>query len=118
MSSLHDRIAARLRNEVCTVCVMTLPDGSCGLPPAEMCPLFSHLDEAIAAVDQVDHGPQAGSSRIDPYVQRLREIVCADCVNSRAGKCSHREDLTCALDMYFGMVVEIIEDELAAAPSA
>lgn len=106
MESLRHRVEQVLRQRICSVCVEALADGSCGLPKGFLCPLFQRLDDIIAVVAEKQ------GDQIDPYVQRLREIVCTTCSMDEKGVCDHRNQLSCALDMYFPLVIELIEKEL------
>ena len=64
-----------------------------------------------AAIDVV-RGIQ--SDKMDPYVERLREVICSECPHEDMdGVCAMRAHADCPLDDYFGMLVEIIEEELA-----
>lgn len=107
MVSLTNGIEESLRRRVCSVCVEALPDGTCGRPPDHPCPLFARLDEVVDVVRTT-----SGDS-IEPYARRLRVVVCETCEMDENGLCSQRDGLECPLDMYFPLVVEVIESELA-----
>ncbi len=72
VSSL-DEYLNEMREQVCSHCVARVPGG----PPCEPlgigCGVEQHLDELIAICRAVD------SPLIDPYVERLRDEICADC---------------------------------------
>ncbi len=103
MATLRENIEKKLRERVCANCYATLPDGSCNLGG---CPIFARLDEIIEIVSSIrDYS-------IDPYLDRLRTIICATCEQHPDGRCLRRDALDCGLSMYFPMVVEIIEEEL------
>jgi hypothetical protein len=106
MTQLRERIENRLRDQICSVCFAKQADGTCGLPADFHCPLFQHLDEAIEVVAIIK------DDKIDPYLDRLRQLVCSQCRMDAAGHCSPRDHLDCPLDMYFLLVVEIIDEEL------
>ncbi len=111
MSTTRERIENALRERICTVCVEAAADGCCGLPAGVACPLLSRLDDVIAVV------ADRSAPNIDPYIARLREIVCETCETDERGNCRRRNRLECALDMYFPLVIEVIEKELRPQPA-
>jgi hypothetical protein len=51
------------------------------------------------------------SASITPYVDQLRDKVCTVCTHQTdSGRCALRDEVECALDRYFPLVVEVIED--------
>ena len=106
MTALREKIEAQLREQVCSVCFARLRNGGCGLPEGFRCPLFEHLDEVIQIVGSTQE------EAIEPYVDRLRQVICSHCQMNDSGHCAKRDNLECALDMYLPLVVEIIESEL------
>lgn len=107
---VQQRIRERLEAEVCRACIYRTANGSCGLPEATPCPILSRVDRIIDVVRSVS------SDRIEPYIDRLREVVCQHCrFEDENRHCRLRDSADCALDDYFALVVNIVEDELAAA---
>ena len=100
-------IEQRLREKICPNCVRRTRDGGCSLPEDRPCSLFANLDEIIEIVRQTR------SSQIDPFVNTLRERVCGAChFQDDHGQCPCRQDVDCALDTYYPLIVEEIEKEL------
>ena len=107
MKALAERVTDRLRDKICNVCIYQTADGGCGLRKDLDCPILTRVDPIIEIVKQID------DDRIDPYVEKLRETICADCkMQDTEGNCGMRDHADCALDDYFPMIVEIVEEEL------
>lgn len=105
-ASLKERVLKRIEERVCPVCAFRGADGRCYPPDEQGCPIQHKLDAVIDSVLEVQ------SPRMDPYVERLRVVVCDECRNQDAHHhCRLREAADCALDDYFGLLVEIIEEE-------
>lgn len=101
------RIEKNLRGRICPSCVRFTSRRTCSLPGERPCSLFSNLDKVVDNVREIY------SQRIDPYVDDLRQRVCACChFEDDHGRCPCREDLDCALNTYYPLIVEAIEDEL------
>jgi len=93
-----------LEQRICPRCIDGDGTGACRLPARESCPLKLFLPEIITAVI---HAP---SDSITTYISSLRNNVCVRCEHEAAdATCRKRNDLECALDRYFPLVVEIIE---------
>lgn len=100
-------IEQRLREKICPNCVRRTSDGGCSLPADRPCSLFANLDEIVRIVRETR------SRKIDPYVDTLRERVCGAChFQNDHGRCPCREDVDCALDTYYPLIVEEIEKQL------
>lgn len=107
MSTALERIDARLRVAICPNCVRFTRERTCSLPPDRPCALFANLDKIVNVV-RTTH-----SRKIDPYVEALRDAVCGACrFQDMQGRCPCRDGLDCALDTYFPMIVDAIEQEL------
>lgn len=103
------RIDGKLRERICPSCARFTSAGTCSLPVDRPCSLFENLAEVIEIV-RGTHSP-----RIDPYVDVLRDKVCAAChFEDDHGSCPCRKNVDCALDSYFVLIVETIEEELAS----
>jgi hypothetical protein len=105
MNLVSKFIEVLLRDRVCRVCVSRLADGSCGFCGGK-CPLFDHLDDLIDIVDTTH------DDLLDAYVNRVRELICASCTLGTAHRCSRRNRLECALDLYLSLAIEVIEEQL------
>jgi hypothetical protein len=97
-----------IRSRVCTVCLDAVMHGGqfvrCGLPKGRTCPVEVFLPQVIEVVESVD------SWLIDDYVKILRERVCAICKHSDGDFCALRLQADCALDRYFMLVAEAIQE--------
>ncbi|GMU37021.1 MAG: hypothetical protein KJ057_02270 [Phycisphaerae bacterium] len=109
MTSLKERVEARLREDVCKACVFRTAAGECSLEGVRDCPILTRVDKIIEIVRGID------SPDVAPYAQALREAVCANCEHQHPdGTCRLRDRLDCALDDYFAWIVNIVDEELAA----
>ena len=108
MTTLHDRIEHRLRDEICSRCRDEHPDAKCENATDFPCPLMTRLDDVIRVVAATQ------DYSVEPFQERVREVVCATCRTTDAGDCAHRERQKCALEAYFPQIVAIVEKELAA----
>lgn len=101
MANLRERIEQRLRR-------MMADYAAAGDSAVDSAPLFQHLDEVIDIVAGIrDYS-------VDPYMDRVREVVCSSCRADAQCCCVSREAKACGLDRYFPDVVAIIEQELKA----
>jgi len=99
-----NRFWEALQARVCVKCIDGDGKGNCRLPHGETCPIAANLDKIVDAVNEVY------SPSIEPYEMLLRKRVCAECEQQDdSGLCRRREAIECALDRYFPMIVEIIE---------
>lgn len=102
-----------IRRRVCSVCIDAVyRDGHqfvrCGLPAGRTCPVELYLPQVVEVVETVD------SPLIEDYVTILRDKVCALCEQSPEDVCALRLQADCALDRYFMLVAEAIEEVRAA----
>ena len=94
-----------IRLKVCARCIDGDGHGNCRLDPSANCPLLEYLPLIVSAVSRVN------SNRVEDYVAELRGIVCAQCVHESAdGTCVRRKEVECALDRYFPLVIQAIEE--------
>lgn len=101
-------VETRLRASLCPSCVRFTREHKCSLPADRPCSLFKNLDQIVEIVRGTH------SRQIDPYVTVLRNQVCAAChYEDDHGACPCRNDLDCALDTYYPLIVDTIEQELA-----
>lgn len=104
---LRQAVEARMREELCPRCVRFTADRRCSLPSDRECSLFRNLAEVVAIVRDTRGETMA------VYERPLRESVCAAChYEDDHGSCTMRNELDCALDTYFPLIVEVIETEL------
>ncbi|MBX3395535.1 MAG: hypothetical protein KF841_09215 [Phycisphaerae bacterium] len=100
-------IESRLRNSLCPKCVRFTRNHGCSLPKDRMCSVFKNIGDLVTIVRST-HARQ-----IEPYATVLREQVCAAChYEDGHGNCPCRIDLDCALDVYYPLIVDTIEQEL------
>ena len=110
MKTLRDRVEDCVRATICRACIYEKADGGCGLEKMA-CPIISKLDPIIELVRSTQ------SARIDPYVDGLRKVVCGACaMQDESGACAMRDHADCALDDYFILLVDLVEQELAKEP--
>ncbi len=99
-----------IQAKVCMKCIDGDGAGNCRLDPGIECALQQYLPLIVEAVNRVQ------SDEMSDYVRELRAITCAECSHqSRNGYCLLRKDVDCALDRYFPLVVEAIEEVNQAA---
>lgn len=104
MNNIQERYLKAIQARVCRNCVDLLSDGTCGLHE-RVCPVERNLREIVQIVHHVS------SESIQPYIDELRRVVCNNCENEDLeGHCPLRDSAGCALDRYFIMVIEAIED--------
>jgi len=90
---------------VCQHCVELGSNGKCTLPEELKCGVERYLPEIIKTIQAVK------SSKIQDYVVRLRERICANCSNQKGdGSCQLRASAECGLDRYFEIIVEAVEE--------
>lgn len=94
-----------IRARVCAVCIDRSSDGTCAVTnhPELTCVLETMLPRVIEAIRK---NPNANAQELD---LALREIVCKECREDERGYCKLREEVQCALDRYFPLVVQTVE---------
>ncbi len=93
-----------LQENVCTRCADGDKDGNCHLDKNRECPLKVHLPFVITSVNRIS------SIRIQDYAQQLHTIICDDCkYQTDKGTCVKRVKEECALDHYFPLMIDSIE---------
>lgn len=94
-----------LRNRICTTCADGDGHAGCGISDDRECSLKKHLPLILKAVNSVY------SKSIGPYEEQLRSKVCGVCSSQSAdGNCTLRANTECALDRYFPVIVQVIEE--------
>jgi hypothetical protein len=109
METLTDRLHARIRAEVCPVCIHRTADCGCSLQHGlqwSECPAFKWAEQLAELVKGVE------SDRLGDYLDRIQAIICPACKQSPDGRCKAREQLDCPIDLYLGLVIPIVEEEL------
>jgi len=90
---------------VCHKCIDGDRKGNCLLPADQSCALRDFLPTIIETVMSVN------SDSYEDYVTALRGSVCAECQEQGIdGVCRRRETVECALDRYYPLVIQVIED--------
>jgi hypothetical protein len=103
-AALQDEYREAIRRRVCSVCLDSRDDGSCGLS-GRVCALESHLPQLVAILTSLD------SPSLDDYTAAVRAQVCSRCESRQPqGACQLREAAVCALDAYLPLVLEAIEE--------
>jgi hypothetical protein len=93
-----------IQQKICHRCLDGDGEGNCRLPLGEECALKSFLPEMVATIANVK------STTMDAYIASLRRHVCILCDHQQTDMaCKKRNDLECALDRYYPLVVEIVE---------
>ena len=106
MSSPRQEVELLLRERVCRVCVSRLADGSCGFRGTWVCPVFGRLTELMTIVRLIN------DDAVHPYLDAVRQVICARCSMGNAEHCQRRDHLECALELYPSLIVETIEESL------
>jgi hypothetical protein len=108
MMPLEQLLARRFEDEICRVCVRRTASGDCSLEAGKECPIFRWAEELAGIVEGVD------SARLADYMDRIQAVVCPQCAQDERGFCKSRDKLDCPLELYLGLVVRILEEELEA----
>lgn len=99
-----DKYWQAVQQRVCAHCVDSDGLGNCRLSSEDACGLKLHFPRIVETVLAVK------SNTIEPYIEALRQNVCADCRHqSPDGTCAFRSNRDCGLDRYFPLVIEAIE---------
>src|SRR5262245_4152486 len=94
-----------LQDRVCSHCINGTRKGDCRIDRGRDCALRKYLPQILEVI-------RSGySSTIEPYEVRLRNRICGICVHqSGNGTCAVRDEVECALNTYFPLIVEVIEE--------
>ncbi len=114
MATLAERLAEEFEERICRVCVHRTADGGCTLTERRECPIYQWAEQIAAVVEEVR------SDRLAEYADRIQEIICPACFRQRGliatpetvRDCEERTHLDCPLDLYLGLIVPIVEEEL------
>jgi len=110
MDTLRQRIERRLREEICDPCREDRGLDSCA-EGDDFCPLMDRLDDLVAVVSGIK------DYSLEPYRDKVGEIICSTCRADEDGSCRHRQSHDCALEEYFPKIVAILEEELKSDPA-
>jgi hypothetical protein len=107
MTSLYQRIESRLHERIGQL----RRESGRDLPEDLFDPLFNHLTAVIEIVASIK------DYSTEPYLEKLRSVVCVDCGADRStGDCVRRDAGMCGLNDYFPLIVGTIEQELKSDP--
>ncbi len=94
-----------VRTRICHKCMDGDSHGNCRLPVGETCALESFFPELVDTISKVH------STSYDDYVKALRLNICRTCAHQLSdGECFKRNALECALDRYYPLLIEIVEE--------
>ncbi|MBS4029763.1 MAG: hypothetical protein KGZ58_14155 [Ignavibacteriales bacterium] len=102
MLTMNDYLET-IRTHICSKCINRTSSGVCTPDIERDCALIQFLPEIVRIVNSTQ------SESYDDYVSALRDIVCAQCKESPQGVCSLRDDVECAVDRYYPLVIEAIQ---------
>ena len=92
-----------IQNKVCTQCIHGDGRGNCNLPSEEECAVKVFLPEIVMTVVNAQEGSY------ERYRNVLRRQVCILCDRQLTDmSCQLRDKRTCALELYSGLVAEVI----------
>ena len=99
-----------IQDRVCRKCIDGDGLGNCRLALDQSCAVQEFLPQIVQSVLSIR------SDRYDDYVDALRKNVCAQCQEqSHEGICLRRNSVECALDRYYGLILQVIENVKADA---
>jgi hypothetical protein len=93
-----------IRTKVCAHCIDRTGRGICGTQQWEDCALNRFMPEIVGIVNAVK------SDSLHDYVHELRSEICVSCRDNQGGVCGLRNSLECAVDRYFPLIVEAIDE--------
>ncbi len=104
--SLTARLIRRFEDEICRVGAHRPASAGCSLTATRESPIFVWSEKLSAVVADID------SDRLGDYMDQVGKIICPDCFQGGDGTYAECEHLDWPLDLYLGLVVEILQDEL------
>lgn len=104
MAAVETRIYWQaVRDRVCTVCLDSDGHGNCRIDSSHECTIQKHLPLIVGVVNSAENGD------MNACLRELRGTVCSRCrFQTVNGYCTARENIDCALDRYFPLVVGAI----------
>jgi len=92
-----DEYLAELREQVCGHCIIRRENGPPCAPLGVGCGIERHVSRLVEICRTVE------SSQIDPYIERLRKDICADCELRDTANCP------CPLEYLLPLAVAAVE---------
>jgi hypothetical protein len=92
-----DEYREALRAEVCSRCIERLPNAPPCAPLGKGCGIEQHLEELVNLCRATD------SALIDPYIEKLHDLICPTCNDKDSPSCP------CPLDYLLQLAVEAVE---------
>jgi len=100
-----DKFWPVIQDKVCRRCIDGDGQGNCRLALSRVCELKEYFPQILNVVNSVS------SDQMMDYVLRLRVHVCSECSHQTPdGQCRFRDKVDCALDRYYPLVVQAIEE--------
>lgn len=94
-----------IQKRICRKCIDGNGKGDCRLPAEQACAIQEFLPQIVQTVKSID------SDSYEEYVRALRSSICARCPGQgENGVCRKRDHLECALDRYYSLVLDMVED--------
>lgn len=94
-----------IQARICPKCIDGDGKGNCLISHGAECAVKVFFPQIVEAVHS------AHSTSMEAYESALREKVCGVCSHQASdGKCTLRNDVECALDRYFPLIVQAIEE--------
>lgn len=94
-----------IQDKVCRKCIDGDGRGNCRLPSTLSCALKESLPEIVRIARETEGGSYEDS------VNALRAGICSRCVHQLGdGTCVLRSTLECALDRYYLLVLDVIDE--------
>ena len=106
VKTLAERLDVRFKSEICPLCIHRTAEGGCTLTEEHECPMLKWARQLAEVVVGIDSG------RLGDYMDKIQAIICPSCMQLADGRCKTRDRLDCPLDLYLGLIVPIIEQEL------
>lgn len=104
---MHDeqKYLEEIQALICPKCIDGDGNGNCLISHDSECAVKRFFPQIVQTVRSTY------STSMEAYESALREKVCGVCVHqARDGKCVVRNDVECALDRYFPLIVQVIEN--------
>ena len=101
-----------IRERVCSGCIDAGPNAECRIGGRKECSIRRFFPQIVEIIRSVE------SPSIIPYEAHLRDRICSICTHHSAkGICLVRNDVECALDRYFPLIVEVVEEVRQRGPT-
>jgi hypothetical protein len=94
-----------VQKRICAKCVDGDGAGGCRVASDLDCALGRYFPQVLESIRSASGGS------IVPYEEQLRNKVCGICIHQSAdNSCSLRKEVDCALDRYFPLLVQVLEE--------